>query len=60
MATAEQPEPIRSRADAIKAGRRHARERGDQLTPTQIVQIAALLRPYLDDIKAAASDDTAA
>lgn len=40
--------PIRSRADAIAAGRAHARARGDRLTPTQIVRLAALVRPHLD------------
>lgn len=40
--------PIRSRADAIAAGRRHARERGDRLTPVQAVRLAALIRPHLD------------
>lgn len=50
----EQPaaRPIRSRADAITAGRAHARARGDRLTPTQIVRLAALIRPHLDEPRA--------
>lgn len=40
--------PIRSRSDAIAAGRANARARGDRLTPTQIVRLAALVRPHLD------------
>lgn len=42
------PRTIRSRADAIAAGRAHARARGDRLTPEQIVRLAALVRPHLD------------
>ncbi|TDC47652.1 hypothetical protein E1281_25975 [Actinomadura sp. KC345] len=41
-------DPIRSRSDAIAAGRAHARARGDRLSPTQIVRLAALIRPHLD------------
>lgn len=44
--------PIRSRAAAITAGRAHARARGDRLTPTQIVRLAALIRPHLDEPRA--------
>lgn len=39
---------IRSREDAFAAGRAHAKARGDKLTPTQIVRLAALIRPHLD------------
>jgi hypothetical protein len=41
-------DPIRCRADALAAGRAHARARGDRLSPTQIVRLAALVRPHLD------------
>jgi mono/diheme cytochrome c family protein len=44
---------IRTRADAIEAGRRHARERGDRLSPAQIVRMAELLRPHWPAIRAA-------
>jgi hypothetical protein len=47
------PRTIRSRADAIAAGRAHARARGDRLTPEQIVRLAALIRPHLDGNRAA-------
>ena len=47
------PRTIRSRADAIAAGRAHARARGDRLTPEQIVRLAALIRPHLDGDRAA-------
>ena len=47
------PRTIRSRADAIAAGRAHARARGDRLTPDQIVRLAALIRPHLDGDRAA-------
>jgi len=46
------PRTIRSRADAIAAGRAHARARGDRLTPEQIVRLAALIRPHLDEPRA--------
>lgn len=43
------PHPrIRSAADALTAGRAHAKARGDRLSPTQIVRLAALIRPHLD------------
>lgn len=49
--TSTPPRRPRSRAEAIAAGRAHARERGDRLTPTQIVRLAALVRPHLDTIR---------
>jgi len=52
--TPEAPRRIRSRADAIAAGRAHARARGDRLSPTQIVRLAALIRPHLGAIRAEA------
>lgn len=50
---------IFSREDAIEAGRRHARERGDRLSPTQIVRMAALIRPHLDKVRAAQGETDA-
>lgn len=40
--------PIRSRSDAVAAGRAHAHARGDRLNRDQIVRLAALLRPHLE------------
>jgi hypothetical protein len=46
------PQSIQTRSDAVALGRAHARARGDHLTPTQIVRLAALIRPHLDEPRA--------
>lgn len=43
------PHPrVRTPADALAAGRAHARARGDHPSPVQIVRLAALIRPHVD------------
>lgn len=43
------PHPrVRTPEEAFAAGRAHAQARGDRLTQTQIVRLAALVRPHLD------------
>ncbi len=41
------PARPRTREQCLELGRRHARDRGDKLTPEQIVRLAALVRPHL-------------
>lgn len=37
---------VYSPAEALQAGREHARARGDKPSPVQAARLAALLRPY--------------
>ena len=47
MAADETPR-CRTPQEAFEAGRELVRSRGDRLSDTQIVRLAALVRPYLD------------
>jgi hypothetical protein len=45
---ANEPKRCRTPEEAFEAGRELARTRGDRLSDTQAVRLAALVRPHLD------------
>jgi hypothetical protein len=61
MATDKPRRRPRTAAECLEAGRRHARERGDHLTPADAARAAVLIRPHWPAILARreAEHDTA-